>query len=75
MADSTMNSRPSDSFQIPVIELSADTQRVGQELVDAAERYGFIFIRNRHEEIPSKEVEHAFDMVGLSLWGSVNSRC
>ncbi|KAI9886333.1 MAG: hypothetical protein M1823_001841 [Watsoniomyces obsoletus] len=57
-----MDSHTSDNFQIPVIELSADKSSVAQELVDAAEKYGFIFIRNRHEEIPIQEIENAFDL-------------
>jgi hypothetical protein len=51
---------------IPLIDISApdaDQKEIAQQLVDAAEEHGFIYIRNLGREIPAKDVDGAFDLV------------
>lgn len=51
---------------IPVIDISApdaDQKEIAQQLVDAAEEHGFIYIRNLGRDIQAKDVDGAFDLV------------
>ena len=51
---------------IPLIDISApdaDQKEIAQQLVDAAEEHGFIYIRNLGREIPAKDVGGAFHLV------------
>ena len=50
-------------FQIPVIDLTADLENLGRDVVDAVEQCGFVFIRNQTEGISAEAIERAFDLV------------
>ena len=50
-------------FQIPVIDLTANIESLGKDVVDAAEQYGFVFIRNQTQGISAEAIERAFDLV------------
>ncbi|ATY60736.1 2OG-Fe(II) oxygenase [Cordyceps militaris] len=46
---------------IPVIDINAaDEATIGQQLVDAAEEHGFIYIRNLGQDISAAQVDEAF---------------
>ncbi|TQV93536.1 oxidoreductase, 2OG-Fe(II) oxygenase family [Cordyceps javanica] len=46
---------------IPIIDInSADEATIGKQLVDAAEEYGFIYIRNLGQDISTEQVDEAF---------------
>ncbi|KAI8950804.1 hypothetical protein F4801DRAFT_601815 [Xylaria longipes] len=50
---------------IPVIDISesqGDQVRIAKELVDAAARHGFVYIRNTGQDISSTKVEQAFSI-------------
>ncbi len=53
----------SSSFQLPVLSLSSDHATLAKELVDAAARYGFFFLRTPADPLAPSEVDHAFDLV------------
>ncbi|KAH0547561.1 hypothetical protein FGG08_000286 [Glutinoglossum americanum] len=49
--------------QIPVIDIANPTLKTGEELVDAAARYGFVFIRNQGSDISPPEIDKTFETV------------
>lgn len=61
-----MSQTSTDKVDIPVLDISTPNAQVGRELVDAAARYGFVFIRNQGSEIPPTEIGQAFELVGKS---------
>lgn len=52
-----------DDFEIPVLDISDLSEEAAKAMVDAAERYGFIFIRNNQNAIPSAQIDGAFELV------------
>ncbi|EGX94947.1 oxidoreductase, 2OG-Fe(II) oxygenase family, putative [Cordyceps militaris CM01] len=49
---------------IPVIDINAaDEATIGQQLVDAAEEHGFIYIRNLGQDISAAQVDEAFALL------------
>ncbi|KAJ4268291.1 hypothetical protein NW762_002354 [Fusarium torreyae] len=55
-----------NTANIPIIDISAleaDQKEVAQQLVDAAEEHGFIYIRNLGRNIPAADIDGAFDLV------------
>lgn len=58
------------SAEIPVIDVSAtgeDAQAsVAKELVEAAIQHGFVYIRNKGDDIPVDAVENAFSLVSMA---------
>lgn len=56
---------------IPVIDVSGDQDTVAQQLVDAAQEHGFIYIRNLGADISSGSIDGAFALVRIfsyKLW-------
>jgi hypothetical protein len=49
--------------QIPVIDIANPNLKTGEELVDAAARYGFVFIRNQGGDISPPEIDKIFETV------------
>ncbi|XXG99768.1 hypothetical protein Hte_006109 [Hypoxylon texense] len=50
---------------IPIIDISAegaDQVQVARELVDAAVKYGFIYIRNAGRDISTEQIDNAFNL-------------
>jgi isopenicillin N synthase-like dioxygenase len=54
---------------IPIIDISGDQDAVAQQLVDAAQEHGFIYIKNLGKDISSSGIDGAFALVGLSYKG------
>lgn len=50
---------------IPVIDISGDgdQEQVARELVDAAVRHGFVYIRSTGKDIPAQAIDDAFSLV------------
>lgn len=49
---------------IPVIDISSpDQAKVARDLVEAAARHGFIYIKNTGSEIPVEQIDGIFDTV------------
>lgn len=64
MTKAHMSRKSKDQIDLPVLDISTPNAQVGRELVDAAVRYGFVFIRNQGSEIPPTEIDQAFELVG-----------
>ena len=54
---------PPATANIPVIDLAGDEADVARQLVAAAEEHGFIYIKNRCNDIPAAAVDEAFSLV------------
>ncbi|RDL39798.1 Clavaminate synthase-like protein [Venustampulla echinocandica] len=52
--------------QIPIIDIdisgAAQESEVAEKLVDAAARYGFVYVRNQGKDIPIEAIENMFDL-------------
>ena len=48
---------------LPIIDISSPNETNSKELLDAASRYGFVYIRFRSLPLESKDVDKAFDIV------------
>ncbi|KAF1990042.1 oxidoreductase [Aulographum hederae CBS 113979] len=54
-----------DHIDIPIIDIASPSPSTAKSLVDAASKYGFVFIRNSHESgngIPPKDLAGMFDL-------------
>ena len=58
-----MNSATKDNFRIPVLDISSPAVEPARQLVNAAEKYGFIFIRNQYGEMQSSDIDSMFQLV------------
>lgn len=47
---------------IPVVDISSANKDAASELLNAASRYGFVFIENTQDDIPTKNIAHMFDL-------------
>jgi len=55
-------------IQLPVLDLANSSVETAKELVEAVKKYGFVFIKNNHGEIPVQDIDHMFALVGISLY-------
>lgn len=53
---------------IPVIDISGNTTEdvVAKQLVDAATKHGFLYIKNEGKDIPVEAIENMFEVVSLA---------
>ena len=49
-------------MRIPVVDLSANNPTAAIQLLDAAKKYGFVFIENNNIEIPSRDIDDLFSL-------------
>ncbi|KAI9894315.1 MAG: hypothetical protein M1814_003071 [Vezdaea aestivalis] len=47
---------------LPIIDISSPSLQTGKDLVDAAEKYGFVFIKNLGSHISPEDLEEAFQI-------------
>ena len=47
---------------IPVIDISKTNQDAASQLLDAAAKFGFVFIENNEIGIPSQDISRMFDL-------------
>ena len=64
---SDMAASNNDVFHIPLIDLSNDTTRIGDLLVDSVSKWGFVFIRSVGSGFTPEVVDRAFEMVRSRL--------
>ncbi len=57
-----MGSIGTSDLQIPVVDISTKNPQASTQLLDAASRYGFVFIENSHIGIPGQDVSDIFDL-------------
>ena|SRR6266536_4836625 len=60
-----------DIVQIPMINISDRNATVGDALIDAAAKYGFIYIESKGTGFSLEHVDRAFELVSLGA-GSVD---
>lgn len=58
-----MTSNNRHGLQIPVIDISHADEATGDEMVDAAARYGFLYIRADGTDFTSQIVDSTFELV------------
>ena len=56
-----------NSAEIPIIDLGGDRDEVAKQLVHAAEAHGFIYIKNRGDNIAPADIDGAFGLVRMML--------
>jgi len=52
-----------ETSPIPVIDISEPSEQIGHELLDAAARYGFIFIKSRSVGFSADVIDQMFELV------------
>ena len=52
-----------ESIQLPVLDVSEPGPGTAEELIEAVKKYGFVFIKNNHSEIPVKDIDNMFSLV------------
>ena len=57
-----MNSLDEAVAHIPVIDISAANVQASKQLLDAASRYGFVFVENNVAGIPPKDIDQMFHL-------------
>jgi hypothetical protein len=55
-----------DILTLPIINISDPTLEVGRQMIDAAARYGFLYIDTRGTDFTPEVVERQFALVGPS---------
>lgn len=58
-----MAARGSSPVQIPVIDISGNGQKVGNELLDAVTKWGFVFIHGEALGFDKEIIDDTFDLV------------
>ena len=53
----------SESVNLPVVNISESTAEIGRHMVDAAARYGFLYIDTRGTGFTPEIVERQFELV------------
>lgn len=48
--------------KIPTIDISSSNKNSASQLLDAASKYGFVFIENDENGIPPQDIAHMFDL-------------
>jgi len=54
--------KKSNDTEIPVIEISPSNPNAPKQLLDAAARYGFVFVQNDESVVTSQGIEQMFDL-------------
>jgi isopenicillin N synthase-like dioxygenase len=64
MASTTNSHKP---LQIPVVDINGldSEESIADQLVNAATVHGFVYIKNLGNDIPIKDIDHAFELVPL----------
>ena len=57
-----MGSTSTTTIDIPVIDISSNNLNASSQLLEAAAKYGFVFIENDETGIPSKEISRMFEL-------------
>ena len=57
-----MGSIQASNVHIPVIDISSNNPSAPHQLLDAAARYGFLFLENNEAGIPARDIGQMFDL-------------
>ena len=52
-----------DTVQLPVIDISNPTPDVGRQMIDAAAKYGFLYIDTKGTDFTQEVVDRQFELV------------
>jgi hypothetical protein len=55
-----------DTVKLPIINISETTPEVGHQMIDAAAKYGFLYIDTRGTGFTPEIVERQFELVSLA---------
>ena len=58
-----MADREFDQSSIPVIDISNPSETVAQQVLDAASKHGFLYIKNDGVTIPPQDIDDMFELV------------
>ena len=59
-----------ETTDIPVIDISSGDAAVGKALIEASEKYGFVFVKNLGKDISIEDIDEAFQLVFVPLKNS-----
>ena len=62
-----MEASKTADIYIPVIDISNEDAQTGIELVDAVEKWGFVFVRGEGLGFKLQDIEGAFQLVGSQI--------
>jgi hypothetical protein len=51
------------TVSLPVLDVRESSIATAKSLVNSVSKHGFVYIKNNHGEIPSKDVGNMFDLV------------
>ena len=54
------------AIELPVIDVTSTDRDTAKRLIDAVATHGFVYLKNNHDEIPSKDLDEMFALVGCS---------
>jgi hypothetical protein len=57
----------SQEIRLPVLDVTTADTETAKELVEAISKYGFVFIKNNHNEIPPPVIEEMFGLVWRNI--------
>jgi hypothetical protein len=55
-------------IQLPVINISKITPEVGKSMIEAATKYGFLYVDSESSDFSNEDVEGAFATASASLY-------
>lgn len=55
------------SIELPIINIAEANPVVGKTMLDAAVKYGFLYVDSASSGLSNQDVERAFDTVGLPV--------
>ena len=59
-----MDDTHAEKDHLPIIDLSQATTETGDQLVEAASKWGFLYIRNRGLGFDTEIIDRIFELVG-----------
>jgi len=55
-----------EALSLPIIDVSSSDSQTAKDILDAASRYGFVFIKNYESYLSSEQITAMFSLVVLS---------
>lgn len=62
-----MSSIEHDQGPIPVIDISNPSEEIARQVLDAASKHGFLYIKNDGGTIPPQDIDDMFKLVGSTI--------
>lgn len=70
-----MEASKTADIYIPVIDISNEDAQTGIEMVDAVEKWGFVFVRGEGLGFKLQDIEAAFQLVGSQIRAAWQGIC